>query len=228
MSINPTSDIVLDVALAADPRRYEAAVARLRQLKGSSEIAAAASAAAAEATTPSAETTASDRAALASSSASSLSAPLPQAGAPRTQKKPDAFAQLEAFVLQTFITEMLPKNAENVFGKGTAGDVWKSMLAEKLANEIASSGQIGLAKRLAAVEAARTASTQAAAATGDAPPVGDNTSVLGGGPPAKPHAKPHVKSLAEVLPYLQQQVADVIARSPVAPLPAPSSSSKRS
>ena len=60
-------------------------------------------------------------------------------------------------MLQSFIRTMLPKNAENVFGKGTAGEVWKSMLAEKLADEIARSGQIGIAKRLAAVEAARTA-----------------------------------------------------------------------
>ena len=44
-------------------------------------------------------------------------------------------AQLEAFVLQTFIQSMLPKNATHVFGKGTAGEVWKSMLAEKLGHE---------------------------------------------------------------------------------------------
>ena len=32
----------------------------------------------------------------------------------------------------------------------TAGEVWKSMLAEKLGAELARSGQVGLAKRLAA------------------------------------------------------------------------------
>ena len=53
-------------------------------------------------------------------------------------------------MLQTFIQSMLPKNAQHVFGKGTAGEVWKSMLAEKLGAEIARSGQVGIAKRLAA------------------------------------------------------------------------------
>ena len=53
-------------------------------------------------------------------------------------------------MLQSFIQSMLPKNAKNVFGKGIAGDIWKSMLAEKLANEVGRSGQVGLAKRLQA------------------------------------------------------------------------------
>ena len=45
---------------------------------------------------------------------------------------------------------MLPKNSQSFFGKGTAGEVWKSMLAEKLGAQIASSNQVGLAKQLAA------------------------------------------------------------------------------
>ena len=44
---------------------------------------------------------------------------------------------------------MLPKNSQAFFGKGTAGEVWKSMLAEKLGAQMASSDQVGLAKRLA-------------------------------------------------------------------------------
>ena len=62
-------------------------------------------------------------------------------GLPRQARSaPDAFGQLEALVLQTFIQSMLPKNATHVFGKGIAGDIWKSMLAEKL-------GQRGRAQR---------------------------------------------------------------------------------
>ncbi|NJO21876.1 MAG: hypothetical protein HC868_01680 [Sphingomonadales bacterium] len=45
---------------------------------------------------------------------------------------------------------MLPKNATNVFGKGTAGEFWRSMLAEKMGDELARSGQVGIARRLAA------------------------------------------------------------------------------
>ena len=51
--------------------------------------------------------------------------------------------------MQSFIQTMLPKNSKSFFGKGTAGEVWKSMLAEKLGAQIAGSGQVGLAKRLA-------------------------------------------------------------------------------
>ena len=75
------------------------------------------------------------------------SAPVARSGG--AGKPPDAFSQLEAFVLQSFIQSMLPQNSQGFFGKGTAGEVWKSMLAEKLGAQIASSGQVGLAKRLA-------------------------------------------------------------------------------
>lgn len=75
---------------------------------------------------------------------------LPASGLqPQVRKRLDTFGQLEAFILQSFIQSMLPKNAKTVFGKGTAGEIWRSMLAEKLATELAQSGQVGLAKQLA-------------------------------------------------------------------------------
>ena len=46
----------------------------------------------------------------------------------------------------------MPKNANSVFGTGTAGDVWKSMLSEHIANKIAASGTIGIASRLIAAQ----------------------------------------------------------------------------
>jgi Rod binding domain-containing protein len=64
-------------------------------------------------------------------------------------KQAEAFRQFESFILQTFIETMLPKNAESVFGKGTAGGIWKSMMAEKLADQISRSGGIGIAQKLA-------------------------------------------------------------------------------
>lgn len=63
-------------------------------------------------------------------------------------KQTEAFRQFESFILQSFIETMLPKNAESVFGSGTAGGVWKSMLAEKLAEQISRSGGIGIAERI--------------------------------------------------------------------------------
>ena len=66
------------------------------------------------------------------------------------RRRLDAYGQFEAFVLQSFVQSMLPKNATNVFGKGSAGEFWKSMLAEKMGEELARSGQVGIARRLAA------------------------------------------------------------------------------
>jgi flagellar protein FlgJ len=59
------------------------------------------------------------------------------------------YVQFEAFVLQSFIQSMMPDNASEVYGEGTAGEVWKSMLAEKMAKEIAEHGGIGIAKMIA-------------------------------------------------------------------------------
>jgi peptidoglycan hydrolase FlgJ len=142
--ILPT-DIVLGVANAADPQKLRVAVERLQRErlqnvsaagKGDFQTLVAQSAA----PTPD----------VAPSNATTVPARMPWAGAQHQDKgKLGTFGKLEAFVLQTFVQAMLPKDGQNFFGKGTAGAVWKSMLAEKLANELAKSGQIGLAKRLA-------------------------------------------------------------------------------
>ena len=60
-----------------------------------------------------------------------------------------AYRKFEAFILQMFVELMLPKDATNVFGKGTAGTVWRSMLAEQISNEMAKGNGIGIAKQLA-------------------------------------------------------------------------------
>jgi len=60
-------------------------------------------------------------------------------------KTADAPQQFEAFVLQSFIEEMMPKNADSVFGGGLSGGYWKSMLSEKLAEVMAQQGDIGIA-----------------------------------------------------------------------------------
>ncbi len=65
----------------------------------------------------------------------------------------DVPKEFEAFVLQTFIQDMLPKNAEGVYGTGIAGDIWRSMLSEQLANEVADRGGIGIADQVRASEA---------------------------------------------------------------------------
>lgn len=54
----------------------------------------------------------------------------------------------ESFVLRSFIEEMLPKENTAVFGSGTAGNIWRSMLAERIADEMAAGGGIGIAKTI--------------------------------------------------------------------------------
>lgn len=61
---------------------------------------------------------------------------------------PESFKRFEAMVLQTFIQNMLPKDGSSVYGKGLAGDMWKSLLAEKVADSIAERGGIGIADRV--------------------------------------------------------------------------------
>ena len=185
VAINPPSDIVLGSILAADPSKYRAAADRLGRA-GWDAVSVAASSAA----------TRSASAGQPTASASThppLATPAKTAAAGGGGKPPDAFAQLEAFVLQSFIQTMLPKNSQTFFGKGTAGEVWKSMLAEKLGAQIASSNQLGLAKRLAAGRSEALAGSLPAAALG--------------GPPRTS------TSLMSILPYIQSSApaSDMLA-----------------
>lgn len=69
--------------------------------------------------------------------------------AAKVDKKPSPFVQFEAFVLQSFIQSIMPQEATAAFGEGTAGEVWKSMLAEKIAMQVAEAGGVGIAKMIA-------------------------------------------------------------------------------
>ena len=126
MAISLPSDIVLDVARAVEPAGVEAARAELARRSGG------ASAGDAPGVFSLTEATA-DRTSAA-------------AGAePAT---PESFKRFEAMVLQTFIQNMLPKGAGEVYGKGVAGDMWKSLMAEQLAGVMAKRGGIGISERV--------------------------------------------------------------------------------
>jgi len=75
------------------------------------------------------------------------SSPLASGGETRAARA--AAEELEAFVLQHFVEAMLPREAESVYGRGTAGAFWKSMLAEHVARELARSGGVGIARVVA-------------------------------------------------------------------------------
>ena len=131
MSLAPPTDIVLEVARAADPSRAAAVVDKLRAL------------AAQGAASP-------QDFAAALRTAASPAAPTPPVlpiGAPVSRAR-KAETKLEAVMLSEFIGEMLPKDAPSAFGQGYAGQMWRSMLAERVADQIAASGRLGLASRL--------------------------------------------------------------------------------
>ncbi|MDA9426126.1 MULTISPECIES: rod-binding protein [Bradyrhizobium] len=149
MIVTATPDLVLDVLEAADPVTQRAATAKLDALKSSDADFAA---------TMDAEI--GKAAAVAEQSATKVSEAQSGAadGAPVQMIKAPAsgevYRKFEAFVLQTFVETMLPKESEEVFGKGTAGGVWKSMLAEQLGNQLAKGKGIGIARQLAAAHPA--------------------------------------------------------------------------
>ncbi|MFA6154504.1 rod-binding protein [Mesorhizobium sp.] len=131
MAISPPSDIVLDVARAVDPTDIEAARAALaRRAGGPAAPFAVDSAASVDAGSI-----------LSRSTAATVTASADPAG---------KFKKFEAMVLQTFIQNMLPKDTEGVYGKGLAGDMWKSQLAERVADVMAERGGIGIARSMVA------------------------------------------------------------------------------
>lgn len=137
MSITPASDIVLDVATAADPARSAAATARLARLTKGEQPSG----------TDFAEVVEAKRLELVASHGGSTL--VPGAGAPTTRRR-DARAEavkgLEQLVLQRLVEAMLPKETGTLFGRGTAGEVWRSMLAQQLAAQIGSGVDLGVGR----------------------------------------------------------------------------------
>lgn len=142
MSISPPSDLILDVVKAADPDALKTATAKLRTIARAAHT---------------------DAAAFAGELEQVWDGPVPAIGPSsglngqrvamlnRTALAGDSVSpaqKFEAFVLQQFVESMMPEKSEAVFGEGTAGSIWKSMLAEQIGNQIASAGGIGIAKML--------------------------------------------------------------------------------
>ena len=132
MSINPATDIVLDVARAADPARYKRAVAKLD-----------AAAAAGFADSLSAEETAPARAAIRPAETVAVPKPTHDPAA----KAKATYRQFEAMALANMLEAAMPSDS-NFFGKGVAGDTWKSMLIDQIAEQMAKHGGIGIAEQL--------------------------------------------------------------------------------
>lgn len=143
MAIQPPSDIVLEVTRAVEPSRYQAALERLRTMPA--DAAGVDFADTLDAVRPAA------RGGGAFDAEGALVAMRNRASTSvRRADGSDPYRKFEAFVLQNFIETMLPDNAEAVFGTGTAGRIWKSMLAEKMGEQVAAAGGIGIADMLRA------------------------------------------------------------------------------
>jgi Rod binding domain-containing protein len=70
-------------------------------------------------------------------------------GAKPATRAEEAYRGFEAMALSTMIEAAMPDESSVIFGKGTAGSVWKSMLAQQLGEQMAKAGGIGLAAQLA-------------------------------------------------------------------------------
>ena len=121
MAISPPGDVVLDVMRAAEPEKVKAA--REQLLKIAQGVAAPVA------------------------FASSLNA---SAGRGEIKPEQTAYHQFEAMVLGTFFQNVLPDEADSVYGGGLSGDMWKSILAQQLGDVVAARGGIGIANRLLA------------------------------------------------------------------------------
>jgi hypothetical protein len=132
MSIFPATDIISDVARAADPGKVKLAIKRLEDIGGE-------------------KTRQVD---LAFSAAESSVASLP--GKVQSVRRVDAAApvtrvetlsptqKFEAFLLQGWLDVILPKEGSGVYGSGAGTGIWRSMMAEQLATQIVRAGGVGL------------------------------------------------------------------------------------
>jgi Rod binding domain-containing protein len=138
VAISPPSDLVLDVVRAADPAQVQEAQAKLKSNRAAFEA------------TSLAEAGAGFQAAVGilnrDSAATNASQAVSAAGG---KVVPEHLRKFESMVLQNFVKSMLPTDSEEMYGKGTAGEIWRGMMADQLGEALAKGGGIGIAESLA-------------------------------------------------------------------------------
>jgi Rod binding domain-containing protein len=138
MAINPPTDIIQDVINAADPAQVEVAQAKLK-----------AGIAVAEARKLNSSDAGFDSNIIRDHIRTTANRSV------NDKEIPEPYRKFEAMVLQNFIKTMLP-DSEEVYGKGSSGEIWKSMMAEQMGNEMSKGRGIGIAEQLASRQAQRT------------------------------------------------------------------------
>ncbi len=136
MSIQPPSDIVLDVAQAADPLKSMAATQKLMRAAASDPSEQGFGDVMENVSAPMAD------AANAQSRLGFMSVGSGSAHPGPVDAKTKAYKGLEALVFQNLFETTLPHDES--LGTGMAGDVWRSMLAEQLGKQTANVIDLGL------------------------------------------------------------------------------------
>ncbi|GGK33748.1 rod-binding protein [Salinarimonas ramus] len=165
MTIQPPSDIILEVARAADPTALAAATERLRDIAAArgrtgdgfetmvAEAARPPAPPPVPMPPPSPERLQQTLAALAPPTQSARIGAGPDLASGSTRSATGAAetpAQaFEATFLRQVVETLMPQEA-SVFGEGTAGSVWRGFLAEEIGAELARAGGVGIARAVAA------------------------------------------------------------------------------
>ena len=161
MAIKPASDIVLDVLRAADPVREQATTQRLSALSAGSVDAPEQFSKALDA----AEKPAAAPVVLIDAANMRDRLPSVSAAAADDLKAAKTKVDFEASILKSFVDELMPKNETDIYGEGSAGDIWKSMLSDQIATQIARSGAFGISKELFATHPLASPASALASAT---------------------------------------------------------------
>lgn len=122
MAVDFPTDLILDVARAADPQRVRSVTARLEGAASAGDAA----------------TVISDAAKLGS-------------GLSRVRQDNDAHEvakEFEALLVSNMINTMMGESEDSFFGGGFAGGVWKSMMAEQVAKQVVKTADFGVADKV--------------------------------------------------------------------------------
>lgn len=169
MTISPPSDIILEVARAADPTKLAAATERLRDIaQARGRDTDGFGAAVAEVSAPPAAPAPplppfdAERARVRLANLETIGVPPPrpigigpdlpaaERPAPRPAPAQDSPAvQFEAQLLGQVVETLMP-DAPALYGDGSAGSIWKGFLAQEIGAELARAGGIGVAQAVAA------------------------------------------------------------------------------
>lgn len=138
MAISPPSDLVLDVIRAADPAQVAAAQEQLKTNRASFMATSLAEKGAGFSATVDILNRTANAARI-----EATAEKVEEAGKPSK-----VYRDFEAVYLTNFVQSMLPDESEEVYGKGNAGEMWKSMMAEQLGTVLSESGGVGIAQQM--------------------------------------------------------------------------------